>query len=425
MKTVAVIMAAWKADRYIREAIESIAAQRLPQGWRMELRIGVDACPLTQAFLRTHGVAHWWSEENVGSYVIRNSLIELGDADLYAVFDSDDRMRPGYLAKVIELAGEDAVAGVGRISIHPNGARFTQGRQKPPMEYWRHGVPAFGPKVWRALGGFRPWRVAADSDFVARAVAMGIPTRSSREPLFERRRHPGQMTQDRSLGMHSTTRKLRIKETREAIKRGELVVPCVTTPLVPWSGKEDALEWEKRTMEYWEERKGLAYYQRVRHWIERLPGDSLLDVGPADTPIAIWGSFKERVTVDLEHDPGLPGVQSVVADFLTWEPGRTFDVVTCLQVVEHQTDDRVKRFAAKLLTLGTWLIVSVPYEWAHRPDGQHPQDPINMQKLVTIMGQEPLYTEVVQDNKRRRLIAVYGPHPLPVEVLGKSIAETG
>ena len=55
------------------------------------------------------------------------------------------------------------------------------------------------------------------------------------------------------------------------------------------------------------------------------------------------------------------GVSGFTADFLTWEAGRRFDIVTCLQVLEHVP--AADLFARKLLTMSDIVVVSVPFEW--------------------------------------------------------------
>jgi 2-polyprenyl-3-methyl-5-hydroxy-6-metoxy-1,4-benzoquinol methylase len=176
---------------------------------------------------------------------------------------------------------------------------------------------------------------------------------------------------------------------------------------------------------YWRGRSHLAYYRVVEGLLRRIPPQhrwSILDVGCADTPVAAWGDFDRRMTVDLRTNPQLVGVRSYVADFLEWEvPARErptreepVDVVTCLQTLEHLEDGVVERFAWKLQDTGTWVIVSLPYLWNRAWTKTHHQDPIDLAKFFRIMGGSVglVHFELVEDNSLVRLVAAFGPRPL-------------
>jgi hypothetical protein len=167
---------------------------------------------------------------------------------------------------------------------------------------------------------------------------------------------------------------------------------------------------------YWESRKSFGYYVLVKAWLEAISTkletlsartdarSSILDVGCLDTPTVTWGSFNERHTVDIEHDPQLPGVHSYVADFLTWQPPQHMTVVTCLQVLEHLPNEAVYEFGAKLRAISDHTIVSVPYMWPAGGEPGHKQDPIDLLKLSQFMGDFPDEHAIVFDTKRLRIV---------------------
>jgi SAM-dependent methyltransferase len=158
---------------------------------------------------------------------------------------------------------------------------------------------------------------------------------------------------------------------------------------------------------YWEQRSHFAYYREVVELARRyVPvGYAALDVGARDTHTLLsldW--FSRRVALDLQPGPTLPGIERVVADFLVWEPAIPFDLVLCLQVLEHLDDPAA--FIRKLLDTGHLLIVSVPYRWAKGPPPGHVQDPVDEEKLLGWAERRPLETKIVMD-ERERLIAVF------------------
>lgn len=214
--TVAVIIAAWKAERWLGECLESVAAQRLPRGVTVDVRIGVDACESTAAYLDATQRSYWWSSTNVGPYVIRNSLIERARADAYAIFDADDRMRPRYLSKLLKAALPDRIAGAARYTIDSKGRTLNGNRTAP----YQHGVCVIPHQVWQRLGGYQGWRIAADTELTLRAKHHGIEVRKLSDGLYERRKHGASLTQHPDTKMGSAVRRALSNAGRRQIMSG-------------------------------------------------------------------------------------------------------------------------------------------------------------------------------------------------------------
>lgn len=180
--------------------------------------------------------------------------------------------------------------------------------------------------------------------------------------------------------------------------------PGLTRMLRPaWSVVERRL----RLTNYWGRRQQFQYYKEV----ERLArvyaptGGSVLDVGAADTELLRrldW--FQRRVALDRRPHHPSPNVERVVADFMDYRPPKGFDLVLCLQVLEHLEDPEV--FARKLLATGRRVIISVPYRWPAGLSPSHVQDPVDETMLNRWAGQTPVETHVVRD-EQERLVAVF------------------
>jgi hypothetical protein len=161
-------------------------------------------------------------------------------------------------------------------------------------------------------------------------------------------------------------------------------------------------------VDYWEGRRQFRYYREVVALARRhVPGGgAALDVGAGGTEVLgrlEW--FERRVAIDLMESEASPGIEAVVGDFLEYDPGAGFDLVLCLQVLEHL--EHPAPFARKVLGAGATAIVSVPYRWPGWVTDEHLQDPVDERMLAEWTGAEPVESAIVEDLGMERLIAVY------------------
>ena len=159
--------------------------------------------------------------------------------------------------------------------------------------------------------------------------------------------------------------------------------------------------------DYWERRRHFRYYDEVVRLAGlHVPGGGrVLDVGANETDVLqrlTW--FQHLVALDKHYYPPHRGVESHTMDFLDYRPAVPFDLVLCLQVLEHLQDPA--SFARKLLATGRTVIVSVPHRWPAGASRRHLHDPVDAATLRRWTQREPLAMSVVTDG-RERLIAVY------------------
>jgi len=162
---------------------------------------------------------------------------------------------------------------------------------------------------------------------------------------------------------------------------------------------------------YWDRRRRYRYYETVLDMARRHApeGGRVLDVGAYEGELLRrFDWFDSRLALDVRYMPPRRGVETIVADFLDWEPGGSYELVLCLQVLEHVPDPPA--FASKLLRTGRLVILSVPYRWPADALDAHAHDPVDEAKLRDWTGLDPLETAIVDDG-RERLIAVYAPRP--------------
>ena len=164
---------------------------------------------------------------------------------------------------------------------------------------------------------------------------------------------------------------------------------------------------------YEKKRYDLLYYKKVLSLIEdkrKLSFNSIIDIGG-------WrGSFVERTKIPNKTILDLhkmkqknDNIKRISADFLKYKTNIKYDIVTCLQVLEHINDKNVGLFAKKLFELAArCVIISVPYKWKKEYCKWHLQDPIDEKKLFSWTLKTPNNQYIITEkNGIQRLIAVY------------------
>ena len=156
---------------------------------------------------------------------------------------------------------------------------------------------------------------------------------------------------------------------------------------------------------YYDLRKNYRYYKYVRSILGMvsLNANSILDVGSNGVDVISWLPCKAKVSVDLENPLKHDGVESIKADFITYKFKNRYDIVTCFQVLEHVSNEKIVIFAKKLLELGRVVVVSVPHMWPKGACEGHLQDPVDYNKIVGWFGQAPVFVKnIVEDTDNYR-----------------------
>ena len=165
--------------------------------------------------------------------------------------------------------------------------------------------------------------------------------------------------------------------------------------------------------QYWEDRRDAIYLFVVKQICKKFSPSpsSVIDIGSNGTPTLEWfrtdsANVNRLVSLDLRNPYVSPGVESIKMNLMNYQPTDTFDLVTCLQVLEHVPDPTA--FGRKLLDLGRIVIVSVPYRWPKGACKYHIHDPVTSALLQQWMGKQPKFKYIAKElNNKERLIHVY------------------
>jgi glycosyltransferase involved in cell wall biosynthesis len=217
MKTVSVIISAYQAGEFIADAIGSVLGQRLPRGYSLELLVGVDGCAKTWTALsaqRHPSMTFCRMAYNYGPYITFNTLMRLATGDL--------------IKQVNILQNKPNIGIIRTWSVYtdmrclPVAVRLANGVSTPVNGERRacsHGQLMMRREVWKRLGGYKPWRCSADTDFINRAKFSGIGMHEVQDFLYIRRIHEGSLTQNQDTGHGSSLRQAYVKLMNRDIGR--------------------------------------------------------------------------------------------------------------------------------------------------------------------------------------------------------------
>lgn len=187
---IAVIIPAYKTGKYILHTLLSMAQQKFPRQWHLNVRVGVDGCKETAAVLKKRGVPFYMNHVNAGVGIMRNSLIALGPADMYLIFDSDDIMLPGYIDQSVKAAMRTG-------ACRPLARRVDERLRNKKMSLRAMGAITLTHDVLRQVGGYREYRIFEDRDFYERIAMTGTEIIIPPGAMFLRRSHPDSITRNK------------------------------------------------------------------------------------------------------------------------------------------------------------------------------------------------------------------------------------
>lgn len=220
-RVIAVIIAAYRAEKFINQCVASVLAQDMPPGWSLDVRIGIDGCPDTERAIK---YPYFRSERNVGAYIMRNSLIYAGKADAYTFFDADDVMIQGFFTRILPFLDDFGAVLPGKYICD---SLFNVDKYK----LQDGGSLTFTHSALEKIGGFRPFRCACDSDFMRRLELSGVKIHKIKEPLYYRRKHSESLTQKPDTGYRSDYRRRVWREMTEDRARGKLKITPEFIPI--------------------------------------------------------------------------------------------------------------------------------------------------------------------------------------------------
>ena len=205
MPGISIVVTAWNNTNYLEECLDSIVKQDFKGEY--EVLLGIDCCEKTRDKFLTlrdknkyKNFKAYYMTENKGTYVTTNTLISFSKYDIILRFDSDDVMMPEMLSSIYTTFSTYNADLVKFKFLNFNEHRRWMGVPSA-------GVMAYTRELYYKVGGYKPWRCAADSDFLKRILAVGINVKTLNTPLFLRRSHSESLTNKIDTGFRSELRR--------------------------------------------------------------------------------------------------------------------------------------------------------------------------------------------------------------------------
>lgn len=215
---ISIIIPAWKVKDYASECLNSLYSQSwINENKNWEILVGIDACLETLNTVkkcRGQNTSIFWFHSPVGPYLIRNTLAYKAQYSKLLFFDADD------------VAGENLIPELIKNFSFPLIVFRCEKFPGRPKQKKTVGQFAIDRNVFYDFGGFRPWRVQADSEFLHRVENNGYERKQLRGYIhIFKRMHAWQLTKMARTGMSSPMRKqlqrLQKNLLREKTKRIE------------------------------------------------------------------------------------------------------------------------------------------------------------------------------------------------------------
>lgn len=223
-KEVSVIIPTFNNVDFLKECLDSVV-NSCNQLQNFEILVGIDKCEKTLKFVRENifdfRIKFFYFEENVGPYVIKNTLSKISKTENLIFFDSDDVMSDDMVFKIINtLTDYECVKPM--YHDFKEEINYDDPKYKTYSNLFGEGVFGIRKHIFHHFNGFEGWRCAADSDFMVRTQKNGVTFKRIEETLFYRRIHENGLTTNPETNYGSKLRKHYIELTNSKTNFGPL-----------------------------------------------------------------------------------------------------------------------------------------------------------------------------------------------------------
>lgn len=205
-KHLSIIIPTYNTPNYLNECLISVIQSC--GNINCEVLVGIDRCENTLNYIKSKDfdprIRFFYFENNVGPYVIKNSLSKISRSDSILFFDSDDIMKDTMVSDIINKQNNFEFVK----PMYSNFNNIISNIKVNEVKTGQYGEGVFSIKkdLFLHMNGFEGWRCAADSDFMKRLYKNNRKFSYTDEVLFYRRKHSSNLTTAPETGFMSKLR---------------------------------------------------------------------------------------------------------------------------------------------------------------------------------------------------------------------------
>jgi glycosyltransferase involved in cell wall biosynthesis len=204
-----IIIPTYDNIQYIDESINSLLKSM--KNTKCEILIGIDNCEKTKNYITNNlikfpnNIRFFYFNQNVGPYIVRNSLTKVTNSDKLFFFDSDDVANENLIPTIFESLKKYDVVRYKFWNFNEPNSYKNQNNLKL-NDFYSQGQFGIKKEKFNILNGFEPWLCGADSEFKLRESFNKLTCININEPLIYRRRHGQNLTMKKETGHNSEKR---------------------------------------------------------------------------------------------------------------------------------------------------------------------------------------------------------------------------
>jgi glycosyltransferase involved in cell wall biosynthesis len=219
-KNISIIIPAFKASNFIKECLDSIYNQLNNEKYGVEVLVGIDNCQETLNWFKVYAKNYtnlrvFWFGNNIGPYIIKNTLINFATNDNILFFDADDVMNSNLISDFFNNIKENTILKFKYCDFF-NSKGISQAST---IKKIGEGVFGIKKQTLIKLNGFEDWRCAADTEFQLRARRNRIFSIDLNKSFFYRRLHDNNLTVHKDTNERSALRKDYVSKINRKIQK--------------------------------------------------------------------------------------------------------------------------------------------------------------------------------------------------------------
>lgn len=172
-----------------------------------EILVGIDNCEKTLEFIKKEvfdsRIRFYYFSQNVGPYIVKNTLVKNSNSETILFFDSDDVMCENMVEEILKMQSFNDF-------VRPKYSNFNgvipTNNPVNKEKLFGEGVFSIKKSLFLSMNGFEGWRTSADTDFMGRLYKNSRKSINTPTVLFYRRLHQNSLTQSKQTGYGSKIR---------------------------------------------------------------------------------------------------------------------------------------------------------------------------------------------------------------------------